>query len=89
MFVYLVRNRDDLLDHVIPFFESNSLLSPKQDDFEKFAHVVRQMSRKAHLKQQGFIDLLHVAYSMNRGGLYRKQPLESIVKQLESSTTIR
>jgi len=38
--VFVVRNRDDLLCKVIPFFKTNQLYSPKQRDFEKFAYIV-------------------------------------------------
>ncbi len=88
-YVYLVRNRFDLLNKVIPFFNKNKLFSPKQNDFEKFAFIVREMSCKTHLCERGFIKLLEIAYSMNRSGIYRKQPIESIIEHIESSTTIR
>src|SRR5438270_6777313 len=39
--VFVVRRRADLLEKVIPFFESSPLLSSKQADFTKFASIVR------------------------------------------------
>src|SRR5947208_14200095 len=38
--VFVVRNRRDLLDRVIPFFETQPLLSSKQQEFLTFARVV-------------------------------------------------
>lgn len=87
--VFVVRNRDDLLNRVIPFFEKFPLLSPKQKDFEKFALVVRSMAQKEHLTQAGFKNLLQIAFSMNRNGQYRKLNMTEIIVHLESSTTIR
>jgi hypothetical protein len=43
--VLVVRDRSDLLQRVIPFFERCPLLSSKQADFLKFAEIVRQMAR--------------------------------------------
>src|SRR5437868_4371722 len=40
---YEVRSLDDLIEHVIPFFEANPLISSKQRDFEQFAAVCRLM----------------------------------------------
>ena len=87
--VFVVRNRADLLNKVIPFFEKNKLLSPKAKDFDKFAFVVRSMAAKEHFKKDVFLNLLDVAFSMNRNGKYRKSNISDIKKNLESSTTIR
>lgn len=88
-YIYVVRARQDLLHKIIPFFERNNLLSPKQKDFEKFADIVKAMDRKIHFDKEGFITLLEKAFTMNRGGLYRKLDIAQIVSDLESSTTIR
>ena len=70
--VFVVRNRDDLLERVIPFFERNPLLSSKQADFEKFARIVRAQALGHHRTASGFRRLLDVALSMNGGGRFRK-----------------
>ena len=87
--VFVVRNRKDLLTKVIPFFKVNKLLSPKKHDFDKFAQIVRQMEKKVHLTKIGFKRLAKLAFSMNRKGIYRKKDISEIIKNLESSTTIR
>ena len=87
--VYVVRNRNDLLNTIIPFFKQNKLRSPKQRDFEKFSRVVKAMNSKIHSTKRGFVKLLRIAVSMNRNGKYRKFNVASIIKNLESSTTIR
>jgi hypothetical protein len=70
--VLVVRDRQDLLTKVIPFFEKNLLFSPKQKDFMKFALIIRAMDKKVHFEKKGFVRLLRIALSMNRNGLYRK-----------------
>jgi len=70
--VYVVRNRADLLTRVIPFFETNPLLSTKQRELETFTSIVRAMGRGEHLSAEGFRCLRQRAVSMNGGGRYRR-----------------
>jgi LAGLIDADG endonuclease len=70
--VYVVRNRNDLLTRVIPFFERHPLLSAKQEEFVAFSAIVRSMARGEHLDQEGFRSIRRVAVSMNGGGRYRR-----------------
>ncbi len=77
--VYVVRNRDALLERVIPFFERNPLLSSKQADVETFAAVVRAMARNEHRSEAGFGRLLDLAVSMNGDGRFRKVRWQELV----------
>jgi hypothetical protein len=70
----------DLLSRIVPFFEENPLRTAKADEFRKFAIVVRMMARKAHLSQEGLIEIAHIAQTMN----HRKPS-----RFLESSEAIR
>ena len=56
----------------VPFFERVPLLSSKQADFGKFAHIVRSMALGQHLTLAGFGELLELALSMNGGGRFRQ-----------------
>ena len=87
--VYVVRKRGDLLRHVIPFFERSPLLSSKQQDFEKFAAIVRAMSEGRHRTPGGFSRLLEEALSMNGGGRFRSVRWSEVIgSDPESSETI-
>ena len=57
---------------VIPFFETNPLLSAKQQELEAFVSIVRAMERGEHLSAEGFRCLRQRAVSMNGGGRYRR-----------------
>jgi hypothetical protein len=81
--VLVVRKRIDLTGRVIPFFETQPLISSKQDDFVRFAHVVWAMDRGVHFTASGFDELRTVALSMNGGGRYRR-----VHRITESSETI-
>ncbi|MGH3058707.1 MAG: LAGLIDADG family homing endonuclease [Gaiellaceae bacterium] len=77
--VLVVRNREALLDRVIPFFERSPLLSTKQADFEKFARVVRSMALGHHRTPAGFGELLELALSMNGSGRHRRVRWKELV----------
>jgi len=77
--VLVVRDRDELMGRVIPFFEQYPMLSSKQVDFEKFACIVRAMASGHHRTLAGFGELLDVALSMNGAGRHRKVRWKELV----------
>lgn len=85
--VLVVKNHSDLVSSVIPFFTQNPLLSGKQNDFMKFKKVVEIISEGRHLLDEGFIQILDLAYSMNTTS--RRIPKEVILTRLKSSQAIR
>jgi len=87
--VYVVRNLKDLRSKVIPFFKKFPFISSKQQDFEKFSKVVNLMTKREHLKKNGLITILKLAFSMNASGKYRKLKLKDVISVLESSETVR
>ena len=87
--VLVVRKRSDLLGRVIPFFERSPLLSSKQDDFEKFALIVREMDTGRHRTPEGFEALLEIAISMNGAGRFRRVRWQRLLGHPESSETVR
>ena len=62
---YVVRNREDLLTKVIPFFEKNPLQSAKKKDFCIFARIIRMMKKKKHLQEQGLKRIQLMVRRMN------------------------
>jgi hypothetical protein len=87
--VYVVRRREDLLEHVIPFFERSPLWSSKHGDFEKFATIVRSMTLGQHRTPSGFAALLDEALSMNGAGRFRSVRWKDVIgSDSESSETI-
>ncbi len=87
--VLVVRNREHLLQRVIPFFERSPLLSAKQADFEAFARVVRAMESGQHRTPEGFQELLVLAVSTNGNGRFRRYRWTEIIDRPESSETVR
>jgi hypothetical protein len=88
--VYVVRRRDDLLKHVIPFFERSPLLSSKHEEYERFATIVKSMAQGRHRTTEGFSELLDDALSMNGGGRFRSVRWKELIgSDPESSETVR
>ncbi len=66
LYRYVVRKRDDLLGTVIPFFRRHPMRSSKQCNFEKFASCVELIASGRHLTQEGLIEIVQIAETMNR-----------------------
>ena len=62
---YVVRNRQDLLMNIIPFFEKNLLRSAKEKDFRIFAKIIRMMNKGEHLKERGLGKIWLLTQKMN------------------------
>lgn len=87
-YVYVVRQREDLLNKIVPFFQRFPLRSIKQESFRKFAKIVEMTNRGEHLKQKGIRKIITIAYQMNVSGRYRLRKKEDLLRKLESSETI-
>ncbi len=88
-YVYVVRNRQDLLSKIVPFFEKYPLHTAKRNDFEKFKVILNMMQNNDHLSEAGFIEIAKLAFSMNAMGKYRKVSIDKILTSLKSSETTR
>ena len=78
-----IRDRNQLIDKVIPHFEKFPLISRKQKDFELFAMIVRKIRMSEHITKGGLIDLVKLAYQMNGSGK-RTRTKEEIIDDLNS-----
>ena len=63
---YRVRNRKQLWEQIVPFFEKHKLKTKKRIDFEKFRRVLLLMERGEHLTQEGLDAIRRIAEQMNR-----------------------
>lgn len=62
---YIVDSRKDLLEVIIPFFESNTLLTSKLYDFRQFSKCVRMINNGDHLSIEGLIQIAQITETMN------------------------
>lgn len=86
--VLVVRNRQDLIERVVPFFKRFPLRSSKRREFRVFARTVEAMRRNEHLEKRGMTQILRWAFAMN-SGKYRRARLQDFLDVLESSETVR
>jgi hypothetical protein len=84
---YSVYRREDLESAIVPFFERCPLQTRKQEDFLKFRAVVRLMQVQAHRTDDGFRQIVEIAFSMNMHGKQRRYSLEQVLT--EPSETVR
>ena len=80
--IYLVDNRRQLTEKIIPFFEKHRLVV-KEKDFEKFKDIVQGLENKEHQKIDSFKKLVKKAFEMNLKGKQRRYKLEEILEDLE------
>ncbi len=66
---FRVRQREHLLQHIVPFFVEHPLKSKKRVDFEKFRRVLLMMEAGDHLTADGLAQIRQLAEQMNRGQL--------------------
>ena len=87
--VYVVRNRKDLLNKIIPFFSKYSLQTMKAKDFSIFAEIVKKVNTGEHRTKVGVKQIVNLAFTMNDGGKRRTTQKTDLIKFVESSETIR
>jgi hypothetical protein len=63
---YVVDDRWDLLETIVPFFEEHPLHTAKREDFEKFARVLEMMEDDLHLTREGLARIADITQTMNR-----------------------
>lgn len=71
---YRVRRHQDLVDHIVPFFERHPLKTRRGVAFRKWRRVVRLMREGAHLQAEGVAQILAIQASMNRLGERPRAP---------------
>jgi len=64
--MYIVRKRSDLLDHVIPFFDTYPLRGRKRENYELWKQVLDLVERGAHLTPEGLGEIVEIKVRMNR-----------------------
>ncbi len=88
-YVYVVRDREELINKIIPFFQKHCLISNKQKSFYLFAKIVKLIKEGKHRRKQGVTKIIYLAYQMNVKGKYRLRKKEDLIKILKPPETIR
>lgn len=79
--VFVIRDQQDLLQKVVPFFERHPIQSGKQDQFAKFKAVLLIIRERKHLTREGFTEIVKLASGMNTATKrYSKEEILSSLK---------
>lgn len=81
-FVFVVRDRVDLMTKVVPYFHYNQLRTVKMKDFDIFARIVEMVALRQHLRAQGLKKIINLAYKMNNEGKRRKIKKQDLIHSL-------
>ena len=76
---YCVRNKNDLIQKICPFFDKYKLETAKRNDFELFKQGLEIIEKGEHLTEEGFKRIQDNSSKMNR-----RKP-----RNIESPTTKR
>jgi hypothetical protein len=85
---FSVKRRADLVDVVVPFFETYPLRTAKKLDFDRFASVLRSMQSGAHLTNEGLSAIARVTERMNRRQRSRFLESSEAIRQPTSVPTL-
>ncbi len=72
----------NLIDHVVPFYLKYVIpFSGKVKEFNTFLEILERKQRKEHFIQEGLIDMVKLAYTLNTEGKgkMRKRTLEEVL----------
>ena len=77
--VLVIKDRKDLTEKVVPFFEEHPLHSKKQADFKVFAKVLEIINKGKHLRREGFNRIVELVFKQANTRLkkYSKEKLLS------------
>jgi len=64
--ILIVKDRKDLKEKLIPFFQKHKLHTSKQKDFEIFAEVLEKIEARRHLTRDGFKQIVNLVFTTTR-----------------------
>ncbi len=82
---FLVDNRRQLNEKIIPFFDRYQLLV-KKTDFDLFRRIVEGLERKEHTKLEAFKELMKLAFQMNMDGKQRRYQIDDVLNSIKGSS---
>jgi len=82
LYRFVVRNRKDLTNVIVPFFERYPLKTVKNKNFKLFVKCLRKINKGDHLTKKGMIKIAKLSEQMNS-----KKSKEHIIKILRNQTS--
>jgi hypothetical protein len=66
-FSYRIESSEQIMRLIIPFFDKYSLITEKLGDYLLFKKVIKLMSNKEHLTEDGLYKIVSLKASINKG----------------------
>ncbi len=82
---FMVDNRRQLTEKIIPFFDKHKLMV-KDKDFELFKQIIQGLESKLHSNEETFKGLIKKAFEMNYNGKQRRYSLEEVYNGFKTKT---
>jgi hypothetical protein len=92
MWEYNLLGLTNLIDHVVPFYLKYVVpFSGKVKEFNTFLEILERKQRKEHFTQEGLIDMVKLAYTLNVEGKdkIRKRTLEEVLAIIPTTRNLR
>lgn len=70
IYEYRIRKFETLHNVILPFFESNELLTTKKFNFLAFREIILIMKRQEHLTELGLQRIIDIKSRMNRSSIF-------------------
>lgn len=83
---YQVNSLNDINNKIIPHFKEYELLTSKKEHFETFSKVCDLLQNDVHKTEEGLLEIVNLAYNMNRDGKGRKLTKEEYIQLMLSKT---
>jgi len=80
--LYIVDNRRQIKEKLIPFFRRYPLII-KKDAFEQFAEITEALEKKVHATKEGFIKLVKKTLEFEQSKGHRKYTLQDVLNTLK------
>lgn len=64
--VYIVKDRKELSQYILPFFDTHQLRTTKQHDYLVFKQVLAMIEERKHLTKEGFTKIVELVFSTDR-----------------------
>jgi hypothetical protein len=80
--VYAITSRRSISEKVVPFLKKYMEYSARKADIARYIQALEMFERGLHRTEQGLIEVVRLAYSMNHEGKQRQRKLEEVIDRI-------
>lgn len=80
--VFAITSRRSISEKVVPFLKRYMEFSARKADIARYIRAIDMFERGLHRTQEGLVEVVKLAYSMNHEGKQRQRRLEDIIHRI-------